>query len=133
MFSHYLLFNRNCAEALEVYAKAFGAEITEMKKYEDIPNQGFQVAESDKKLVLHAILKWGDTEIMCADGEDRSQPGSNMYISVTTKDSNLIDNAWNLLKQDAVIYMELTSTFFAERHGSLRDRFGVNWMFTGLK
>ncbi len=133
MFSHYLLFNRNCAEALEVYTKAFGAKVTELKKYGDIPNPGFQVSESDKNLVLHARLKWGDTEIMCADGEERCQPGTNMYISVTTKDLSLVENAWDLLKQDAEIYMELTSTFFAELHGSLRDKFGVNWMFTGLK
>lgn len=62
----------------------------------------------------------------------RCQPGANMYISVTTKDLSLVENAWDLLKQDAEIYMELASTFFAELHGSLRDKFGVNWMFTGL-
>lgn len=70
---------------------------------------------------------------MCADSEDRNQPGENMYVSVTTEDLNLVRNAWNLLKEDAVIYMDLTPTFFAELHGSLRDKFGVNWMFTGVK
>lgn len=43
----------------------------------------------------------------------------------------LVRNAWNLLKEDAEIYMDLAPTFFATLHGSLRDRFGVNWMFTG--
>ena len=43
----------------------------------------------------------------------------------------LVRNAWNLLKEDAEIYMDLAPTFFAALHGSLRDRFGVNWMFTG--
>lgn len=86
MVSHYLIFNRNCQEALELYSKAFNAEITEIKKYGDVPNPGFQVPENDKNLVLHARLKLGDIEIMCADSEERFQPGTNMYISVTTKD-----------------------------------------------
>jgi len=127
------MFNRNCEEALKVYTKAFKAKVTEIQKYGDIPNQGFKVPERDKNLVLHARLHLGDMEIMCADSEERSQPGENMYITVTTKDLSLIKNAWNILKQDGKIYMEISPTFFAELHGSLRDRFGINWMFIGLK
>lgn len=133
MFSHYLMFNRNCGNALEVYAKAFGAEITEMQKYGDIPNPGFPIADSDKNLILHARLQWENTEIMCADSTGNCQPGENMYISVTTKDTALVKRAWDVLKLDGQIKMELTPTFFAEMHGSLRDKFGINWMFTAMK
>ena len=130
MFSHYLTFNRNCAEALAVYAEAFGAEIVTMEKYGDIANPGFPMAEADKGLVLHSCLQWEDSLLMCADSAERIQPGSNMYIAVTVKDQESVERAWNMLKQNAVIYMDLAPTFFALLHGSLRDRFGVNWMFT---
>ena len=62
MISHYLIFNRNCAQALQVYCKAFNTQITEMRKYGDIQDPGFKVEEKDKDLVLDARFKLGDTE-----------------------------------------------------------------------
>jgi Uncharacterized protein conserved in bacteria len=128
------MFNRNCAEALLVYEKAFDAKITEMQKYGDMPpNPNFPIPEEDKELVLHARIQLDDGEIMCADASEPGEAGSNMYVSITTKDAAFIQKAWNVLKQDGEIYMELTESFFAVLHGSLRDRFGINWMFTAIK
>ena len=134
MLGHYLMFNRNCAEALEVYAKAFNVQVEEKQTYGDMPpNPNFPVADEDKGLVLHAKMNIGGTELMCADTKDRNQAGSNMYISVTTKDNALVQKAWDILKESGEIYMELAPSFFAVAHGSLRDRFGINWMFTVMK
>ncbi|MEL7565642.1 MAG: VOC family protein [Dehalobacterium sp.] len=134
MLGHYLMFNKNCAEALEVYTKAFNAKITEIQKYGDMPpNPAFPIAESDKGLVLHARLEIDGMELMCADSSERSIGGDNMYVSITTKDAVLVQKAWNILKTDGEIYMELAPSFFATLHGSLQDKFGINWMFTALK
>jgi len=134
MTGHYLMFNRNCAEAVKVYEKAFHAEITEIQKYGDMPpNPAFPISEDDKELVLHAKLKLDGMELMCADSKQLNESGNNMYVSITTKDSAYVQNAWDILKEDAEIYMELTPSFFADLHGSLKDKFGINWMFTALK
>jgi PhnB protein len=134
MFSHYLMFDGNCAEALAIYAEAFGAEITEMQKYGDMPpNPAFPVSEKDRNKVLHARLRWNGTELMCADASERAVPGTNMYISVTLNDELAVRKAWDLLKEGGLIYMDLAPSFFAAAHGSLRDRFGTNWMFTATK
>jgi len=134
MFSHYLMFNRNCAEALQSYVQAFGAQIVEMQQYGDMPpDPRFPVAEGDRHLVLHARLRWAGTEIMCADSSNNARAGNNMYVSITTQDASLVQKAWDVLKQDAEVYMELAPSFFAAAHGSLRDRFGINWMFTARK
>ena len=131
MIGHYLIFNRNCAEALDVYAKAFNAKIAELQKYGDMPpDPSFPVAEGDKGLVLHSRVQIGGTELMCADAAERSIGGSNMYVTVTTPDAALVKKAWDILKDGAKIYMELAPSFFAALHGSLQDRFGINWMFT---
>lgn len=125
------MFNRNCAEALETYAKVFNAKIEEMQKYGDMPpNPAFPIAESDKGLVLHARLNLDGTQLMCADASERSVNGTNMYITITTPDAALVQKAWDTLKEDGEVYMDLAPSFFAALHGSLRDRFGVNWMFT---
>jgi PhnB protein len=134
MIGHYLMFNRNCAEALKTYAKAFDAKISEMQKYGDMPpNPAFPIAESDKGLVLHARLNINDAELMCADASERIESGTNMYVSITTSDAALVQKAWDILKDGGKIYMELAPSFFASLHGSLRDKFGINWMFTASK
>lgn len=56
-----------------------------------------------------------------------------MYVSITTKDAGFIQRAWDVLKQDGKVYMELAPSFFADLHGSLQDKFGINWMLTALK
>ncbi|MDR2930737.1 MAG: VOC family protein [Propionibacteriaceae bacterium] len=130
MFSHYLMFNGVCAQALEAYAKAFGATVAEKRTYADVPNPGFEVTEQMKSLVLHSRLVWDGSELMCADSTDPVRTGGNMYISMTTDDEALVRQAWAVLADGGHIHMELTPTFFAAAHGSLQDRFGVNWMFT---
>lgn len=134
MLGFYLMFNRNCAEAINTYEKAFDAKILEIQKYGDMPqNPSFPIADADKNLVLHARLLIDSMEIMCADSSGRSSSGDNMYISITTKDAVFVQKAWDVLKRDGELFMELTPTFFANLHGSLRDKFGIDWMFTALK
>jgi PhnB protein len=134
MIGYYLMFNRNCKEALEMYTRAFDAKISEIQKYGDMPpNPAFPIAASDKDLVLHARLDINGEELMCADGSDQNSSGGNMFVSITTNDAALVQKAWDGLKQGATIYMELAPSFFANLHGSLQDRFGINWMFTASK
>lgn len=134
MLGYYLMFNRNCREAIAAYEKAFGAQILEIQKYGDMPpDPRFPIPESNKELVLHARLQIGNMEIMCADSSGEISHGNNMYVSVTVKDKAFVEKAWDDLKRDGQIYMELTPSFFATLHGSLQDRFGINWMFTALK
>jgi PhnB protein len=121
-------------EALETYAKVFNAKITEVQKYGDMPpNPAFPIAENDKGLVLHARLQINGTELMCADAPESRADGNNMYIAVTTPDAALIQKAWDILKDGGKIYRELAPSFFALLHGSLRDRFGINWMLSASK
>lgn len=134
MLGHYLMFNRNCVDAIRTYEKALDAKVVELQKYGDMPpNPAFPVSEADRDLVLHARLQLDGMEIMCADSSGRSVGGDNMYVSVTTKDAALVQKAWGLLAQDGEVYMELAPSFFAVLHGSLRDKFGISWMFTVLK
>lgn len=134
MLGHYLMFNGNCTEALEAYKQAFDAEITEVQHYGDMPpNPAFPISDEQKNLVLHAKLNVDGCELMCADSSELSATGNNMYVSVTTPDSAYVQKAWDVLKEGSEIHMELAPSFFASAHGSLRDKYGVNWMFTALK
>lgn len=134
MVGFYLLFDRNCAEAIETYQKALNAELVTLRKYSDLPpDPAFPVAESDRNLVLHAQLRLENTELLCADSLERNARGDNMYVSVTTRDAALVQKAWDILRQGGKVYHDVAPSFFASLHGSLQDRYGVNWMFSALK
>ncbi len=131
MLGHYLMFNRNCEEALKVYEEAFHTKTTMVQKYKDMPsNPNFPIPEQDMNLILHSRLVIDGTEVMCADSGQAPKSGSNMFITLTTGDLKLVEQAWNHLKEGGKIYLELSPTFFAKLHGHLQDKFGVNWMFT---
>jgi len=133
MIGHYLMFNGDCAEALKTYEKAFGARTTDVMKYGDLPGYSAEKSEEERALVLNASIEIDGTQIMCADASDRAAAGENMYLTLTTADEAYARGAWSVLSEGAEIYMGLQETFFAAAHGSLRDKYGVNWMFTVTK
>lgn len=131
MIGTYLIFDGRCAQALAVYEKALGVQVAQIKTYGDMPpDPAFPVAPRDKDLVLHARFKVDGFEIMCADSRERVTPGDNMYVTLTTQNEAMVRKAWDVLAEGGETYMALQSSFFAKLHGSLRDKFGMNWMFT---
>jgi len=132
MIGYYLMFNNNAQEALDVYEKAFGAKVLHKQTYGDMPpNPDFPVAEEDRGLVLNVQFEIAGTVLMASDvGQLAADVGNNMYVTVTTADKGLVTKAWELLKDGGEVINDLQPTFFAELHGSLRDKFGIGWMFS---
>lgn len=132
MIKPYLMFNRNCAEAFSMYQKAFNGEMVAIQKYGDMPpSPEFPIAEEDKDLVLHAELKLtASGHIMGSDSQRELQEGEKVVISVELNDEERAISAWNILKDGGSVFMDLAPTFFAKLHGSVKDKYGVTWMFT---
>jgi len=131
---HYLLFNGNCSEALQTYQEAFDAVVCNIKKYGDMPaDPQYPVSEEIKDRVLNASIKIGNTTLLCADASEEATVGETMYVTITCADKANVEKAWEILAQNGEVYMELQETFFARVHGSLRDQYGINWMFTVTK
>lgn len=126
------MFNRECKEAFNLYQKAFDGEMVAIQKYGDMPpNPEFPVVESDKDLVLHAELKLTESgNIMGSDGKRDFQDAEKVCISVELDSEERAKNAWNVLKEGGTIHMDLQPTFFSKLHGSVKDKYGVTWMFT---
>lgn len=132
MIKPYLMFNRECEEAFKWYQKAFDGEMVMMQKYGEMPSDpNFPIAESDKNLVLHAQLKLTDSgSIMGSDGKRDFPDSQKVVISVELNSEDCAKNAWNVLADGGTILMDLQPTFFAKQHGSVKDKYGVSWMFT---
>lgn len=131
MIKPYLLFHGKCDEAVNMYVNAFDGEIVSMMKYSDIPSSaGFTATEDNRNLVIHTCIKIADGFIFASDSQSEKQPGTMMSISVELDSEEVARKAWDILKEDGEVLMDLSSHFFADLHGTVRDKYGVTWMFT---
>jgi PhnB protein len=129
----YLVFNGNCREAVEYYAKVFGAEKPQIMTMGDMPEDTeFPLSEEEKKLVLHSRLHISGSEIMFSDncsGGPFTQ-GNNFSVAVVSNDMDEIKQWFGRLKERGSITMELQETFWSKCYGSLTDKFGINWQLS---
>lgn len=132
MIKPYLMFNRECEEAFKLYIEAFGGELIAMQKYSEIPSSpDFPVEEGDKDLVLYSQIRLTEDGILMGSDSNRELEDSDkVVVSVELNSEEQAREAWNILKEEGSIHMDLYATFFAKLHGSLKDKFGVSWMFT---
>ena len=126
MFQQYLMFGGDCEEALKTYEKALGGKVTFLCRYGDTPDAKFP--EEQKNLVLHANLCVGDSSIMCADYPHKTTVGDNAFVMPSFETVEGVKKAWAVLKEGGEVKEELGECFFAEIYGTLRDRYGINWM-----
>jgi PhnB protein len=129
----YLFFGGNCAEAVEFYKKALGAEIDMMMKFKESPDPlppglGYPGIE-DK--VMHASFRIGATQVMVSDGCDANVGApkfDGFSLSIAVHKEADADRYFNALAKDGQVQMPLGKTFFSPRFGAVKDKFGVSWM-----
>ena len=122
----YIMFNGNCEEALNFYAKALGGEIKDLQRFEGSPAEGMS---ADKNKVMHAHFEAKGIFFMASDGNKSGVEGGMVHLSVNFDQDGEIDTVFNALIEGATVTMPLQDTFWGARFGMLKDRFGVNWMF----
>lgn len=127
----YLIFNGNCGEAMQFYAKCLGAEL-QLMKFGDVPGASPEGApEGTKDRIMHARLTKGKAVLMASDngpGMAFTQ-GNNFSISIDCESAQEVDKYFAALGDKGKITMPVQETFWAARFGMLTDKFGINWMF----
>ena len=48
---------------------------------------------------------------------------------VSTDDDEKIDRLFKRLSEGGTVTMPLSETFWSKKYGSLKDQFGIHWMF----
>ena len=127
----YIIFDGNCEEALNFYAKALGGQINNLTRYKDAPPTGQVVVDTNKVMHAHLAVN-GNAILMASDsgqGGPASPPGGMVHLSLNLKDPGQIQNVFARMSEGARINMPLQDTFWGATFGMITDRFGVNWMF----
>ena len=128
----YLVFNGNCEEAFNFYARCLRAEIAMLQRFGDTPGcEGMPASQRDK--VMHVRLQAGDQVLMTSDNHpDHPYDGvKGCSIALSVDQAEEADRIFNELSQGGTVAMPMQETFWAKRFGMLTDRFGVPWMING--
>jgi len=128
MFTTYLNFNGNCAEAFRFYERCFGGKIEFMQTFGESPMKD-SVRPEDYGLVMHVALKVDGDALMGSDAPpDRYEAPRGMYVSVHAKTSGDAERIFNELSAGGKIEMPFQKTFWSPGFGMTHDRFGIPWM-----
>lgn len=129
-FNNYLIFNGNCREAMQFYAKCLGAEL-QMMKFSEGPGACSSLPKEAHDRIMHARLTKGSAVLMASDNMPGMafHPGDNFFVNVDCESVQEIDRYFAAIGENGTVKMPLQETFWAARFGMLTDRFGVNWMF----
>jgi len=122
----YLFFVGACAEALEFYRNAIGAEIRALVRYRDWPG-----AKDDAgNRVMHAEFRIGESTIYASDGMGSSRRGGEYALTLEAADDTEAERLFAALAAGGRTDVPLMTTPFASRFGMLTDRYGTPWMVT---
>jgi PhnB protein len=124
----YLNFNGNCREAFDYYAMHLGGRVEMVMTHAEVPGGSPLGPEWGSKIV-HARLRIAGTEILGSDvPPERQKPMRSVYLSLTVDGVAEAERVHTALADGGEVIQALSETFWAERFGVVRDRFGTLWM-----
>ena len=130
----YLNFTDKTEAAFRFYEKVLGGKLTDFYRFGGMPSDGsFELTPEQKNLVMHVALQLPDGQmIMGSDMLSGMGParveGNNYSISVHPDSRQEADRVFNALGEGGTITMPIADQFWGDYFGSVKDRFGINWM-----
>ena len=131
----YLNFAGNTEEAFNFYKKVFGGDfLGGVFRFKDTP-EAEKMSDADKDKIMHIALKMGESNMIMATDVLESMGfkltfGNNFYISIDAESKDEADKIFKGLSEGAKIEMKMADQFWGAYFGSLKDKFGVNWMIS---
>ena len=125
----YLHFNGTCREAMEFYRSSLGGELKLMTVGES-PMAARMPAAMHQR-ILHAVLVKEGFTLMASDmmGPEGIRQGNALSLSLVCDSRPDLESAFAKLSAGGKVTHALQEEFFG-LHGSLTDRYGIDWMFT---
>ncbi|MBL8685041.1 MAG: VOC family protein [Myxococcales bacterium] len=133
----YLNFAGNTEQAFEFYRAVFQTEYSApISRMGEVPSGpgAPAMSEEDKRAVLHVALPiLGGHVLMGTDALEsmghKLVEGNNFALNLQPDTRAETERLFNALSEGATEVMALREQFWGAYFGSLRDKFGVRWMF----
>jgi PhnB protein len=131
----FLLFDGNCAEAMEFYSACFGGDLI-LTRLADTPMKN-QFPEGQHHKIVNAYLKSAAIEFSGTDWLHPTQTpkqGNTTALYINSAQLDELGTIFDKLSDgaDKEFLVELRDMPFGV-YGRLTDRYGVEWFFRGEK
>ncbi len=123
-------FAGQCAEAIALYQKAFGARVGCLLRYSDANSADWEkpLTPQQADYVYHAELYIGGQRIMMCDNMDVTfQKSTALSLVVTFDNKEQVMQAYELLREGSETIYPMKSTTYSSCFVSFVDRFGFRW------
>lgn len=123
-------FDGRCEEALNLYEKAFNAEIGCLLRYSEAKKEDFdrEISDEEKRYIYHAELFLGNQRIMMCDNLDVPFATSfSLSLTVTFDTKEEVEQAYDVLKEGSTTIYPLQSTTYSSCMVVFVDKFGFRW------
>ncbi len=135
--SLYLNFEKETEAAFNFYREIFGGEFQGgIMRFRDVPSSENMppLPAEELNLVMHVSLPILDGfQLMGSDAPKsmgfKITPGNNAYINLMPATRAETRRIFTALADGGAVEQELQEMFWGDYFGSLRDKFGVLWMF----
>ena len=135
--STYLNFPSETEQAFNFYKSVFGTEfIAGIMRFKDVPPQEGMppMPEEMANLIMHIELPILAGHILMGTDAPPSMGfnvnfGNNTYVMLEPDTRDETKRLFDLLSDGAKIEQPLQDVFWGSYYGSLKDKFGVQWMF----
>ena len=122
-----------CGQAIELYTKAFGVEVTVKMLYSDADPKDFQCKDEEKDLIFHCQIKIGEQVLILGDDsgkmldENAQDKSSRLALLIQFNTDDELKAAYEVLSDGANILSPLSSTTYFSSCATLIDKFGMRW------
>ena len=130
----YLNFQGQTEEAFAFYAKTFGAEVTMLSRYSDMPAAGAgELPAEEQNLVMHAELRIiGGHLLMATDmlgsmGQ-QTRIGNNTTLCLDVDSRDEADRLYGALSEGGSDASPMADMPWGSYWGVILDRYGIRWM-----
>ena len=126
-------FNGNTEEAFEFYRSIFGGTFSKIIRFKDISFEGFTMPEEELEKIMHIALPIGATTKITGSDVPKmlgvvNEAENRSKITITANSKQEADALFNGLSEGAAIECELGQSPWGSYFGSLRDKYGIEWM-----
>lgn len=121
----YLIFDGQCRDAFTAYEQCLGGKAHLVSYGEAPPSDGPSQAPDR---IMHAHLETHGAALMGSDGPGGAAPKDSVWVSLSVDEVGEAERIFNELASGGSVVMPIGETFWAQRFGMLKDRFGVAWM-----
>jgi PhnB protein len=115
-----------CAEAIDLYKKAFALEVHSIAYERDNPEHNPET--EDGSLIMHAAGEMLGSRVEFSDSEEPSHvTGNNLCLHAYLESNGEVIRAFDTLKIGATVEEAPAPQFWNALYARLIDKFGIKW------